>query len=343
MSYTTKTILVIGATGAMGSKVIKHLLADPDNQWRIRAFTRNVNSDRAIALANERDRVEFFQGNSNNAEDIQGAMQGVYGVYWNSDMWGTRNPADFPNEMSFLEASRDAEIAQSRLALDIAKEAGVQHFVFSSLDHMHRLSGGKLSVPHSDAKGVVQDYIEEQRTKDDWYRQHTTVLLTTSYFENLQSYFTPQPRSTNDPILVFTVPMIDKPWTMIAINDIGFFARYIFANPDATLGTTVAVASESLTMQEAADTFTKVTGIPAVYEPMTLDQYRSLGFVGATDIGNMFEFIQIYGCVRDFDVIQQIHPHLTSFENWLRETEWKGEAVVVQKLIEDQSKAVSVT
>ncbi len=226
MSQADRTILVIGATGVMGSKVISHLLADRENQWIIRALTRNVNSDRAIALAKLSNRVELFEGNTNNAEDIIAAMQGVYGVYCNTDMWGTLNPADFPDEMSFLEASRDAEIAQGKLMLNIAKEVGVQHFVYSSLDHMHRLSSGFLTVPHSDAKGVVQDYIQEQKTQDDWYRHHITVLLTTSYFENLQSYFAPQPRSADAPTLVFTVPMADKPWTMIALDDIGFFARY---------------------------------------------------------------------------------------------------------------------
>ncbi len=94
-------------------------------------------------------------------------------------------------------------------------------------------------------------------------------------------------------------------------------------------------------MQEVVETFTQVTGIPAVYKPMALDQYRSLGFVGATDIGNMLEFVQLYGCDRDFDAIRQIHPNLTSFEQWLRNTRWKGEAIGVQKSLEDQSKAAN--
>lgn len=59
MSQANSTILVIGATGAMGSKVIEQLLADSENQWRIRAFTRNVNSDRAQALVKLSSRIEF--------------------------------------------------------------------------------------------------------------------------------------------------------------------------------------------------------------------------------------------------------------------------------------------
>ncbi len=102
MSNITKTILVIGATGAMGSKVIEHLLADTQNQWRIRAFTRNVNSDRALALAKFSDRVELFQGDTNNAEALKAAMQGVYGVYCNTDMWSALNPANFADELSYL-------------------------------------------------------------------------------------------------------------------------------------------------------------------------------------------------------------------------------------------------
>ncbi len=331
MTQANKTILVIGATGAMGRKVIEALLTDQQNQWRIRAFTRNVNSDRAQVLAKLSNRVELFEGNSSNADDIKAALQGVYGVFCNTDMWGMFNPADFPNEAVYLEASRDAEIAQGKQILEIAKAEGVQHFVYSSLEHMFRLSGGKLSVPHSDAKGIVQEEIETKRTLDEWYRQHTTVLQTTSYFENLQSYFAPQPRSAEDSTLVFTVPMADKPWTMIALDDIGVFARYIFMHPEQTVGTTLAVASQSITMQEVTETFTRITGIPAIYEPMTVEQFRSLGYPGATDVGNMFEFIQTYACDRDFDAIRRIHPNLTSFEDWLRRTDWKREAVTVQK------------
>jgi uncharacterized protein YbjT (DUF2867 family) len=324
MSNTTKTILVIGATGAMGSNVIEHLLLDTQNQWRIRAFTRNVNSDRALALAQLSDRVEFFQGDTNDAEALRAAMQGVYGVYCNTDMWSALNPANFADEPSYLEASRDSEIQQGQTILQLAKTSGVKHFVYSSLDYMNRLSNNTLSVPHSDAKGIVQDYIEVQRQHDSWYRDHVSVLQTTSYFENFQSYFQPRPRSADDPTLVFTVPMADKPWTMIALDDIGEFARYIFANPQTTLGRTLAVASDRLTMKEVVATFTKVTGIPAVYEPITLDEYRGLGFPGATDMGNMFEFLQTYGCDRDFDFIDQIHPHRLTFEQWLRKTGWKG-------------------
>lgn len=323
MAQANQTILVIGATGAMGRNVIEALLTS-QNQWRIRAFTRNTKSDRAQALAALSDRIELFEGNSSHANDIEAALQGAYGVFCNTDMWGIFNPADFPNEAAYLEASRDAEIAQGTQLLELAKAEGVQHFVYSSLDYMYRLSDGKLSVPHSDAKGAVQEAIELKRASDEWYRQHTTVLQTTSYFENLQSYFAPQPRSADDPTLVFTVPLADKPWTMIALNDIGVFARYVFMHPEQTIGTTLAVASQRITMQDVVETFIRLTGIPAVYEPMTTDQFRSLGYPGATDVGNMFEFIQTYGCDRDFDAIRSIHPNLTSFEDWLRRTGWKG-------------------
>lgn len=338
-----QTILVIGATGAMGQKVIEHLLQDTDKQWVVRAFTRNIHSDRAKALTSLSDRVELFQGNSSHAEDIQAAIQGVHGVYCNTDMWGLFDPADFPNELSYLEASRDAEIAQGKQILEIAKAKNLQHLVYSSLDHMSRLSGGKLSVPHSDAKAIVQEEIEAKRTLNHWYHQHTTVLQTTSYFENLQSYFAPQPRSKEDSTLVFTVPMADKSWTMIALDDIGVFVRYIFAHPEQTVGTTLPVASQSMTMQEVVETFTKVTGIYAVYEPITVERFRSLGYPGATDVGNMLEFIQTYGCDRDFNMLRKIHPHLTSFEEWLRKTSWRGETIAVQKSIEDQSRTKSMT
>jgi uncharacterized protein YbjT (DUF2867 family) len=46
-----KIIAVVGATGAQGGGLVRAILADKGSQFKPRALTRNVNSDKAKALA----------------------------------------------------------------------------------------------------------------------------------------------------------------------------------------------------------------------------------------------------------------------------------------------------
>lgn len=93
---TSRTILVLGATGAMGRSIVSHLLASPDNNWRIRAFTRDPESPQAQKLLTtgaNGERVELFKGDLNDSSSLEAEMRGVYGVFCNTDFLITR-PSD---------------------------------------------------------------------------------------------------------------------------------------------------------------------------------------------------------------------------------------------------------
>lgn len=327
MTKVDSTILVIGATGAMGRPVVSRLLADQENNWRIRAFTRNPESSHAQKLLEMgKGRVELFKGDINDPASVATAMSGVYGVFCNTNFW----------ESCTVSAERE----QGLRALEAARQAGVQHFVYSSLDSFVTLSYGRIPVPHFDAKAAVEHEINWRRSEefmlqedDGWYSKHVTVLVTLPYMENVKQFAVPERGKLSDDRegVIFRLPMANAPWSMVALDDIAFFTAYIFAHREEWGGRTLPIGSESLTFQEIAATLERVTGVPAEYRPMTLEEYAALGFPNIHDVVNMLQFFIEYGLPRDYELLRKLHPKLMTFEQWLKKTGWQGEPGEVQK------------
>ena len=321
-----KTILVIGATGAMGRAVVQHLLAAPQN-FRVRIFTRDPASPQAAQLLSESDgRVEAAKGDIKDADQLKDALSGVYGVFCNTDFGSA--------------GGVEAEYQQGLSALTAARAAGVQHFVWSSLDACAALSHGHLPVPHYDAKAAVEHYIDRMRSdeflrkeKDGFFSRHVSVLVTGPYYENLMTMFKPRPGTLRDGRegLIFAFASGGKPYPMVALSDIGWFAAHLFSHPETFGGKTLPILSQSLTFDEVAATFSRVTGIPAEHQDIPVEQQWPAVMPIAHDLWNMHKFVQEIGWRRDYAALRAIHPGLLSFEAWLVQTGWRGEPREVQK------------
>ena len=74
-----KTIVVVGATGAQGSGLVRAILNDPDHEFNVRAITRDVSSDKAKNLA--KMGAEVVAGNVDDIESLKNAFKGAYGAY----------------------------------------------------------------------------------------------------------------------------------------------------------------------------------------------------------------------------------------------------------------------
>lgn len=326
---TTRTILVIGATGAMGRPIVSRLLKDKNNNWHIRALTRNPKSSHAqqlLEMGANGNRVELIKGDLNDPASVTAAMSGVYGVFCNTNFW----------EKCTVSAERE----QGLQALEAARIAGVQHFIYSSLDSCVTLSHGRFPVPHFDAKAAVEHEINWRRSdefmrqeSDGWYSRHVTVLVTLPYIENFKQFAVPEQGTLSDGRegVIFRLPMADAPWSMVALDDIAFFTAYIFAHPEEWGGRTLPIESDRLTFKEIAATLERVTGVPAEYRPMTLEEYAALGFPNVHDVVNMLQFFIEYGLPRDYKLLRKLHPDLMTFEQWLKKTGWRGEPGEVQK------------
>jgi hypothetical protein len=235
------------------------------------------------------------------------AFQGAYGAFCVTFFWDHFSP--------------EKEAAQAASMAEAAREAGVRHVIWSTLedtrlrvplsdDRMPTLQG-KYKVPHFDAKG------ESDRQFTD--RVPTTLLLTSFYWDNL-IFFGSGPKKGADGALGFTLPMDDAKLPGIAAEDIGACAYGVFKQPEL-IGKTIGVAGEHLTGAEMAKALTRALGQPVTHNAVTPAAYRSFGFPGADDLGNMFQykrdFNEAFRAPRDVEGARRLHAGLQSFDQWL--------------------------
>jgi len=187
--------------------------------------------------------------------------------------------------------SPERELAQARNMANAAKAAGLEHVVWSTLedtpkwiplndDRMPTLMG-KYKVPHFDAKGEADQFFKDAVP--------TTCLLTSFYWENL-IYFGLGPKPGPDGTLAIAYDLGDKKMPSIAVEDIGKCAYGIFKRGSEFIGKTVGIAGGHLSGDEMAAGLTKALGREIGYNAVTPELYRSFGFPGADDLGNMFQF-----------------------------------------------------
>jgi uncharacterized protein YbjT (DUF2867 family) len=148
----------------------------------------------------------------------------------------------------------------------------------------------------------------------------TTFLLTSFYWENL-IYFGAGPKKGPDGTLAITFPMGEKKLPGIASEDIGKAVYGIFKKGREFIGKTVGVAGEHLTGTQMAAALTKALGREVRYNDVPADVYRSFGFPGADDMGNMLQFKRdfeaVYTGARSVEFTRSLNPALQTFEHWL--------------------------
>jgi uncharacterized protein YbjT (DUF2867 family) len=168
-------------------------------------------------------------------------------------------------------------------------------------------------VPHFDGKGEADAIFADLGVP-------TTNLLTSFYWENL-IYFGSGPQRGEDGALTLNLPLGDRKMPSIAVDDIGRAAYAIFKAGPEYVGKTIGIAGEHLTGPEMASALSDALGEPVQYNAVPFDVYRGLGFPGADDLGNMFQFkhdFEEYFCgVRPIEATRALNPKLETFESWL--------------------------
>jgi uncharacterized protein YbjT (DUF2867 family) len=146
-----------------------------------------------------------------------------------------------------------------------------------------------------------------------------TLLETSFYWDNF-IFAGRGPQKGLDGILALTFPLDDKKLPGIAAEDIGKCAYGIFKSGNKYIGKTVSIAGEHLTGKQMADTLTRVLGQEIRYNNVSADVFRSFGFPGAEDLGNMYQFNrdfeEEYCRKRDLNKVREINPSLLNFEEW---------------------------
>ncbi len=304
---TKKIIAVAGSTGAQGGGLVRTILNDSSTAFAVRAITRDVNSDKAKELA--RLGAEVVAADVDDEGSLRSAFKGAYGAYCVTFYWAHFSP--------------DKELAQAQALASASKHAGIEHVIWSTLEDTRQwipLSDnrmptlmGRYKVPHLDSKGESDHLFTDASLP-------VTFLLTSFYWDNF-IYFGMGPKKGPDGKLAITLPMGDKKLPSIAAEDIGKCAYGIFKKGAQYIGKTVGIAGEHPTGKQMATSFTKALGQEVRYNDVSPDIYRSFGFPGAEDLGNMFQFkrdFEEYFCgARNLDVSRSLNPALQTFDQWL--------------------------
>src|SRR5262245_23937363 len=301
-----KIIAVIGATGTQGGGLARAILADPNGGFAVRAITRDVNKDKAKALASAG--AEVVSADLDNVDSLKKAFAGAHGVYAVTNFWE--------------HFSAEKEKVQAKNIADAAKAAGVQHVIWSTLEDTRNVMSPddkrmpflqeKYRVPHFDAKAEADAFFSGLPV---------TYLVTSFYWDNLY-LFKLAPAKGDDGVYSWTFPMGNAKLAGIAAEDIGKAAYGIFKAGQTYIGKRVGIVGENLTLGEMGDKLSKGLGIAHVkYNAVEPDTYRGFGFQGADEMGNMFQVYRDFEkhvvAARSADVARQLNPQLQTFDQWL--------------------------
>jgi uncharacterized protein YbjT (DUF2867 family) len=265
----SRTILITGATGHQGGATLHNLLG---KDFTLRALTRHPERDKARALANVG--VDVVKGDLNDAESLTRALAGVWGVYAVQNTW---------------EAGVTLEEEQGKRIARLAREAGVEHFVYASVASAHRETG----IPHFENKRRIELTVKSLGFPS------TVIIRPVFFMENLLT-----PSFLNGDTLVSTL----KPATvlqMIAAEEIGVFGAMAFTRAAELNGREVDIAGDAVTLPTAAATLSAALGRSITYVQVPIAEVRK----NSEDVAQMLEWFErvgynadIAGLEREFGV-----------------------------------------
>jgi uncharacterized protein YbjT (DUF2867 family) len=301
-----KVIAVLGSTGSQGGGLCRAILADAGGGFACRAVTRDPSKDKAKALASAG--AEVVKGDLDDVESLKKAFAGAHGVYAVTNFWE--------------HFSGEKEKAQAKNIAEAAKAAGVKHVIWSTLEDIRQfmkpddkrmpMLQQHYRVPHFDAKAEANALFAGLPT---------TFLVTSFYWDNLYM-FGLAPKKGDDGQLAWTFPMGTAKMAGIAAEDIGKAAYGIFKGGSAYVGKTVGILGQALTIEEMGKTLSKVLGCgPIKYNAVEADVYRSFGFPGADEMGNMFQAYRDFAnemlANRSADATRTLNPAVQTFEQFV--------------------------
>src|ERR1700747_1879335 len=200
-SNNKKLIAVTGATGQQGGGVVRALQAS--SQFKVRALTRSPEKHRELA-------DEVVEADLNRPETVKAAFEEAHGVFLVTN---------------FREKGTD-ERKQATAAVRAAKDAGVKHFVWSTMPNVEAISGGRFDVPHFTGKAKVDPIVKEAGFP------HHTFVIVPFYYQNLVGRLAPQKQA--DGSLGWALPLDPdvRCLHMGDIRELGNIVAGTFAHPD---------------------------------------------------------------------------------------------------------------
>jgi uncharacterized protein YbjT (DUF2867 family) len=275
-----KTVLITGATGKQGGAVAHELLRA--GGFNIRALTRKPDSDAAKALA--KAGAEIVQGDLDDAASLSKALDGVWGIWAVQNTW---------------EAGVEKEEEQGKRLAKLAREKGVEHYVYTSVASAQRKTG----VPHFDNKWRVEETVRSLNFP-------STVIIRPVYFmENLLSPWT----LAGDKLQIALQPTTKL--QMIAVEDIGKLGALAFTRAADLKGQEIDIAGDEVTMPQAASILSEALGKQLSFVQVPIDAVRQQ----SEDMALMLEWFDKVGYNADIEGVQKKYGvKFTRLADWAR-------------------------
>ena len=260
-----KVILITGATGHQGGAVAAALAG---GAFQLRAMTRKPDSPAAEALKTKG--LTVVQGDLDDTASLKKALAGAWGVFAVQNTW---------------EAGVEKEEEQGKRIATLAKEAGVQHFVYSSVGSAHRATG----IPHFDNKWRVEETVRALG-----FPSHV-ILRPVFFMENMVS-----PWFLNGDT-IYSALQPETVLQMIAVRDIGFFGARAFTDAARLNRREIDIASDALTMPKAAALLSTALGRSIGYVQIPIAEVRK----NSEDMALMLEWFDRMGYEADIPALEK--------------------------------------
>jgi len=255
-----KIIAVVGATGLQGKGVVNSL--KNNGSFKVRAITRNPDKYNGPA-------DEVVLGDLTNLESLINAFKDAYGVFVVTNFW---EGAD--------------ELAQGRTAIEAAKKANVNHFIWSTLPNVEAISNGKFEVPHFTGKAKVDELV---KTAGFTYY---TFVQPPFYFQNLVGQLGAQKQQDGSLGWALPVNPSKNVIHMADINDLGKVVAGAFLNPEKVgKGSYLSLAAGCYSFNDILSAF-KAIGKEYSFTYIPGEVFSKFPFKGADELTQMFSYFE---------------------------------------------------
>jgi uncharacterized protein YbjT (DUF2867 family) len=301
-------ITIVGATSKQGRSAAHSLLES--GRYCVRALTRRTDTPEAKSLAEKGAELLALPLELGDKKELVDAFRGSYGAF-------LMTPPLMPD-------SNEAEMGKQQA--DAAVDAGVQHVIFTTLENVDKISGGKKYAPHFTEKALVEEHIRTLPIV-------SSFICLAYFYTNFVEYY--PPRREGDTLVFpmylpkdFRAPFVDP------LTATGPAVTEIFGNRDRYSGQFLPVIGELLTPGEMVETFRRVTGKKAAYASAFKREefvHHFPQFAGAEgflrESEGMVQYTVEHGYYqkhRDLEWSRRVDPKTLTWEHFLRKTGWQG-------------------
>ncbi|RDW61983.1 hypothetical protein BP6252_11416 [Coleophoma cylindrospora] len=278
----SKIIAVTGATGSQGGGVVNVMKKTPG--WKVRAITRNLESDASKKLAAEG--VEVVQASFDDEASLVKAFEGVNAVFAVTNWWEHLFSGKSQDEAGVIEEEHGMKLARAA-----AQTPTLEHYIWSTTPSAKRDFNGEHVTPHMDYKANVDERIQKELPE---LAAKTTYLYLGYYPQNMAffPFLRPIEYPQNGQYIQMVPTKADAKILLsgdMTVNP-GIWVRQSIASAPHSFGKYANVALEKWTFQQMVDVWSEITGKKCIFVECSMEVYKALWGLAGYELGLQFKY-----------------------------------------------------